>query len=164
MFSATENIYEFCITTSQVSRALCKVNISVRRTGTGTKIKLKIQINLKKVISRSFDYSGLKSMLKLIYADTAEYYRLSHPSDWQYSLWDGINYFLLRCFYQSIAVKLTYLFLRQIHRKHHVTGYILVCNKRIHISYSLMLPSKKSCMPKREYINDIESDKCRLHI
>ena len=102
-------------------------------------------------------------MLKLIYADTAEYYRPSQPSDWQYSLWDGINYFLLRGFYQSIVAKLTYLFLRQSHHKQHGTGYILVCNKRIHISYSLMLPSKKSCMPKREYINDIVNDKFRLH-
>lgn len=44
----------------------CKVNISVRRTGTGTKIKLKTQINWKKVISRSIDHSGKKSMLKLL--------------------------------------------------------------------------------------------------
>lgn len=44
----------------------CKVNITVRRTGTGTKIKLKIQINWKKVISRSIDHNGKKSMLKLL--------------------------------------------------------------------------------------------------
>lgn len=84
----------------------CKVNISVRRTGTGTKIKLKIQINWKKVISRSIDHSGKKINVEIInICSTAEYYRPSQPSDWQYSLLDGINYFLLRCFYQSFAVK-----------------------------------------------------------